>query len=136
MLIAINLTYICCVYKEKIVKNDSYFLWPESYFWKHSFLFEDFSIMKTTFSYVPGMFEHPATFVKTSCKRNVNFKTKSKISWNIDYYECVEKKSMIIGCNVWMICLVLNWFFYDPSRILQLSLNLWWHINRTNEWLN
>ena len=26
---------------------------------------------------------------------------------------------MTIGCNIWMICLTLNWFFYGPSRILQ-----------------
>ena len=29
---------------------------------------------------------------------------------------------MTIVCNIWMICLELNWFFNDPSRILQLSL--------------
>ena len=26
-------------------------------------------------------------------------------------YECVEKLSMTIGCNNWMICLELIWFF-------------------------
>ena len=29
-------------------------------------------------------------------------------------YECVEKVSPIIGCYIWMICLELNWFVYDP----------------------
>ena len=32
---------------------------------------------------------------------------------------------MIIGCNIWMICLELNWFFYDPSRMLHLSEFVW-----------
>ena len=27
---------------------------------------------------------------------------------------------MTIGCNIWMICLKLNWFFYGLSRMLQL----------------
>ena len=40
-------------------------------------------------------------------------------------YECVEKLSMIIGCNIWMICLELNLFFYDRSRMLQLSEYVW-----------
>jgi len=40
-------------------------------------------------------------------------------------YECVEKKSMITGCNIWMVCLELNWYFKDPSRILQLSEFVW-----------
>ena len=32
---------------------------------------------------------------------------------------------MIVGCNISMICLELNFFFYDPSRILQLSEFVW-----------
>ena len=28
---------------------------------------------------------------------------------------------MTISCNIWMLCLELNWFCYDPSRMLQLS---------------
>ena len=40
-------------------------------------------------------------------------------------YECVEKLSMIIGSNIWMICLNLNSFFYVLSRMLQLSLFVW-----------
>ena len=36
-------------------------------------------------------------------------------------YEYVDKKSMIICCDMCMICLELNWFFYDPCRISQLS---------------
>ena len=31
-----------------------------SYFWKHLFLFRGFLIMKTTFSYFPGIFKNPA----------------------------------------------------------------------------
>ena len=39
------------------------------------------------------------------------------------YYEtsptwgCVKKKSMIKSCNIWKICLELNWFYYDPSTL-------------------
>jgi len=36
-------------------------------------------------------------------------------------YECIEKQSMALGSNNWIICLKLNWLFYDTSRILQLS---------------
>ena len=32
---------------------------------------------------------------------------------------------MTIGFNIWMICLILNWFFYDPSRMLQFSEFVW-----------
>ena len=32
---------------------------------------------------------------------------------------------MTIGCNIWMICLKLNWFFYDQSRMLQFSQFVW-----------
>ena len=32
---------------------------------------------------------------------------------------------MTSGYNIWMICLKLNLFFYDPSPILQLILNLY-----------
>ena len=28
---------------------------------------------------------------------------------------------MTIVCNIWMICLELNWLFYDPSWMLHLS---------------
>ena len=40
-------------------------------------------------------------------------------------YECVEKLSMIFGCNIWMVCLELNWFVYDPSWMLQHSEFVW-----------
>ena len=139
MVIAINLTSICCVYKEKLFKNDSYQepsvykisescnirlgplkksnLIPNKAFryynllsliffrripiklifhnnvfmiweilWKHSFLFQGFLIMKTTYSHFPGTFDNPAQSLKTSCKlvlRNINF-FKSKILWNIN----------------------------------------------------
>ena len=32
---------------------------------------------------------------------------------------------MTIGCNIWMICLKLNWFFYGLSRMLQCSEFVW-----------
>ena len=32
---------------------------------------------------------------------------------------------MTIGCNIWMICLKLNWFFYGLSDILQFSEFVW-----------
>ena len=32
---------------------------------------------------------------------------------------------MAIGCNIWMICLELNWFVYDPSWMLHLSEFVW-----------
>ena len=30
-----------------------------------------------------------------------------------------KKKSMSMGCNIWMICLELNWFVYDLSEFVQ-----------------
>ena len=51
---------------------------------------------------------------------------KENILWNINFVRMRrKKKSMIVVCNIWMICLDLNWFFYDPSRILQLSEFVW-----------
>jgi len=32
---------------------------------------------------------------------------------------------MNIVCNIWMICLELNWFVYDPSWMLDLSEFVW-----------
>ena len=32
---------------------------------------------------------------------------------------------MFIVCNIWMICLELNWFVYDPSWMLHLSEFVW-----------
>ena len=32
---------------------------------------------------------------------------------------------MSIVCNIWMICLELNWLFYDPSWMLQHSEFIW-----------
>ena len=32
---------------------------------------------------------------------------------------------MTIGCNIWMICLKLNWFFYGLSRMLQFFQFVW-----------
>ena len=47
-------------------------------------------------------------FVFKSNYQVIKIKTYYKIS---TIYECVEKLSMIFGCNIWMICLELNWFF-------------------------
>ena len=67
--------------------------------------------MKTTFSYFPGTFEEPAP---------AKYYIKEKKYYEIlTIYECVEKKSMTIVCNIWMICLELNWLFYDPSCMLK-----------------
>ena len=43
------------------------------------------------------------------------YKTHKNIMKYQLYTVCVEKLSMIIGCNIWMICLELKWFFYDPN---------------------
>ena len=32
---------------------------------------------------------------------------------------------MAIGCNIWMICLKLNWYFYGQSRMFQLPQFVW-----------
>jgi len=32
---------------------------------------------------------------------------------------------MTVVCNIWMICLELNWFVYDPSWMLHLSEFVW-----------
>ena len=32
---------------------------------------------------------------------------------------------MTIGCNIWMICLILIWYFYGLSRMLQLPQFVW-----------
>ena len=54
------------------------------------------------------------------------FKSNSQIMKNSKYYKisaiykCVEKYSMTIVCNIWMICLELNRFVYDPSWMLHL----------------
>ena len=40
---------------------------------------------------------------------------------------------MTIVCNIWMICLELNWFVYDPSRMLHLSEFVW--TQRSSVWV-
>jgi len=62
----------------------------------------------------------------------INFSKVTLRSWKLKkyyeistIYECVEKKSMIIVCNNWIICLELNWFVYDPSCMLRLSEFVW-----------
>ena len=39
------------------------------------------------------------------------YETSKKYDEISTIYKCVEKLSMITGCNIWMICLELNWFF-------------------------
>ena len=57
--------------------------------WKHLFLFRGFLIIKTTFSYFPGMFVNSAPAVKTSCKLNI-IKKKSIIKWNINFIRIID----------------------------------------------
>ena len=40
---------------------------------------------------------------------------------------------MIIDCNIGMICLKLNWFFYDPSWMLHFSEIVW--LLRSSVWV-
>ena len=40
---------------------------------------------------------------------------------------------MTIGFNIWMICLILNWFFFDLSWMLQLSDFVW--TPRSSAWV-
>ena len=40
-------------------------------------------------------------------------------------YKCGKRYSMTIGCNIWMICLKLNWVVYGLSRMLQFSQFVW-----------
>ena len=35
---------------------------------------------------------------------------------------------MTLGCNIWMICLKLNWLFYDMSHFI----NFEWELNKEN----
>ena len=72
-----------------------------------------FFIMKTTFTYFPGMFENPAP-AKYYLKNEIKNIMKMR-----------RKIIMTIVCNIWMIYLELNLLFYDPSRMLQLSEFVW-----------
>ena len=94
-----------------IFHNILYFSWSEIYFWKHLFLFRGFLIMKTTFSYFPGMFENPEPTVKTSWKLNITYLKNQKYHEIITIYESVKKLLLIICCNIYMIYLEFNWFF-------------------------
>ena len=40
-------------------------------------------------------------------------------------YTNVAKDNRWLGCNIWMICLKLNWFFYGLSRMLQFAQFVW-----------
>ena len=39
---------------------------------------------------------------------------------------------MAIGCNIWMICLKLNWYYYGLSRMFQLPQFVW--ARRSSVW--
>ena len=39
---------------------------------------------------------------------------------------------MTIGCNIWMICFILIWFFYGLSHMLQFSQFVW--AQRSSVW--
>ena len=58
-------------------------------------------------------------------KRNSQIIKNEKCYEISTIYECVEKLSMTIGCNIWMICLELNRFFYDLSWMLQHPGFIW-----------
>ena len=81
------------------------------------------------FSNIPGKYENVVFIIKNPRNRKKCFQkliSEHKKYYKIStIYECVEKLSMIIGCNIWMICLELNWFFYDPIWMLQLSEFVW-----------
>ena len=62
---------------------------------------------------------------KSSANENYLKKQNQKYYEILTINECIEKLSIIIGCNIWMICLELNWFFYDPSWTFQFSEFLW-----------
>ena len=66
-------------------------------------------------------------FSKIKRQRNIIFKKQNQKYYEIlTIYECVEKIiDDFSACNIWMIFLVLNWLFYDPSWILQLSEFVW-----------
>ena len=74
-----------------------YFLWSKSYFWKHSFLFRGFLILKTTFSYFPGMFENPAPGKYYSKKQNQKYKLYTYASKN----------------NRWLLAVISEWFVWN-----------------------
>ena len=62
----------------------------------------------------------------------INFSKVTLRSWKLKnimkyqlYTNASKKKSMIIVCNNWIICLELNWFVYAPSCMLRLSEFVW-----------
>jgi len=59
--------------------------------------------------------------------RRLNCIIYVRILWNINYMRMRRRKidEYRKGCNIWMICLEINRFFYDPSWILQLSEFVW-----------
>ena len=50
-------------------------------------------------------------------------KKQIKIFWNINYIRL--RRIKFDGCDIWIICLELNWIIYDLSRTLQLSEFVW-----------
>ena len=98
-------------------------LWSESYIYSS---FEDFWKRRRHFH----IFQECSI---TSWKLNVILKDKIKTYEKSTIYKCGERQSMTIGCNIWMICLLLNRFFYGLSRILHLSEFVW--ILRSSVWV-
>ena len=120
-----NLTSICCIYKEKIVKNDSH---QRTYLpYKFNTMQQHFNL-KTFIPFFLFLFDNEDDIfifsrnVRNSSTSEILLKKKIKNIWNINYiHECVKKYSMTIVCNIWMICFQLNWLFYGLSLMLQLS---------------
>ena len=69
-------------FKENLCSGD--------YLWKHLFLFKEFLVIKTTFSYFTGMFENPVAAMKTSCNPNLNLKNNQKYYEISTIYECAK----------------------------------------------
>ena len=70
----------------------------------------------TECSNIPGKYENGFFIINNPWNRNECFQL---------YMNVLKKKSMIIVCNIWMICLELNWFFYNRSKKFQLSELVW-----------
>ena len=71
------------------------------------------------------------TFRKKSSFKVHRIETSNKYYEISTLYECIGKKSIIIGCNIWMICLELysvgvgfnNFLLTDPTDIIKITSN-------------
>ena len=83
-------------------------------------MFRGFLIIKTTFSYFPGMFENPAPAIKTSCKQNINFKIVLGLkSYKLDKWMLIVSGSYIykkLTCitEYWEQSLKKPWLPWPP----------------------